>query len=127
MELIARLEAATGPDRELDSRIWADVNSQPLYQYDSPEYGTVRAYEGGWIDPRLNPNVSMISPRYTASIDDALMLVPYNMDWEIKTAPDRRSVIARVVSMETTYRAESATPALALCIAALKARTPQEA
>lgn len=100
-DLIARLEAATGPDRELDKDIHHELG--------------LHKFEEGVCD------CDDRSPFYTDLFDHALLLVG-DFDWEAKTAPHRKGGIARIVTMDQTIWAEAATPALALCIAALRAR-----
>ena len=115
-ELIARLEAATGPDRELDAAIAVQVGINPDYQGDG-RYGC---------------------PKFSASLDAALTLVPEGWEWsisgsgtaaicscwnddyaEVFPSTDRKQ--PRHTPMER-WHPKTATPALALCIAALKAK-----
>lgn len=97
--LIERLEQATGPDRALD---W--------------ELHVIDGLEG----------VGMYGahPKYTASIDAARMLVPDGRGWVLKTVA--RGCEARVGGIPggdfEIHGAEAPTAAVALCIAALKAR-----
>ena len=68
--LAARIEAATGPDRELDAEI--DWTVQRL----SGRHCQTNAYgDGGgfWLDAI---SLTHKAPAYTASVDAALMLVP---------------------------------------------------
>jgi hypothetical protein len=97
-DLIERLERATGPDPQLDVDIF---------------------FEAVWT----GQGDERTAPAYTESMDAALTLLG-DRDWEAKTAPHRKGGIARVVEMERTIWAEAASPAIALCIAALKARIP---
>ena len=113
-ELIAALERAEGPSRELELRIARDVlDSEPLGHAAGlpddlllfqPEYGP-------W-------------PHYTASIDAALWLVPKGVGWGVKKQQNGEFAwcdgdIARAGNVAVRG---GATPAIALCIAALKAR-----
>ena len=118
-ELLAALEAATGPDRELDRCISLLSDGK-----NPDEYVLVGA-------------TAHLIPQYTASIDAALLLVPEGWHWAVYTdkmicgkngvrvvigGPDRtRRGWSKII--HETY---AATPALALCIAALKARTGPE-
>jgi hypothetical protein len=115
-ELIARLEAATGPDRELDAAI-AVASGQYVFEKrgrDRQEwfYSTTRDYDrrclyyGGTARPL---------EAYTASIDAAFTLVPSTMN----AAIDTRKPAAATLGGEWVY---AATPALAICIAALRAK-----
>ena len=117
-DLIARLEAATGPDRDLDRAIAKALGVMPLYE--------LRGQIGGsW-------------PDYTASIDTALTLVPANALWGVKAlwdqGPDanggpkayRGSVDVYEVRdglfWKDNHLSLAPTPALAICIAALRAK-----
>lgn len=122
VDLIARLEAATEGSRELDEAI-----AEHLLKARSPVRLVGQSERETSIRVFEYPDMSIGSAlRYTTSLDAAMTLISAadwdGLDWEIKTAPHRHGAIARIIDMETTYRAEAATPALALCIAALKAR-----
>jgi hypothetical protein len=100
-DLIARLEAATGPAFVLDEAIM-------LWRY---------------ADAGLPQSANPLS--YTASIDDAMTLVPEGWHAVINARPDWPTVElhefplpCRIVPL-----LHARTPALALCIAALKARS----
>lgn len=117
--LIKRLEAATGPDRELDARIWCEVSGE-IFDYFEDGFLNFRRKDGGfWIRP-AGPDTGI--PAYTASIDAALTLVPegwrstdvhqYNDDfwhWSLWRVGKR---------VDGNHK----TPAIAICIAALKVR-----
>lgn len=98
-DLIARLEAATGPSFALDCEINKAVGS------------------AAW-PPRA----------YTASIDAALTLVPDDHDWSLHC--DNGQAIAGCAPADPAgcswADSRAATPALALCIAALRARAGDE-
>lgn len=120
-DLIARLEAAEGPQFVLDVEIWK----------------TCHPADWKWQHGRFNP------PAYTASIDAALTLVPegwhlaalgfIHPDFRQETELDWRADIFGPVTWaeddgfpEPQYEAvggNAPTPALAICIAALKARS----
>lgn len=114
VELAAKVEQASGPDAELDTAIWQAVHCR------QPDE-----------DPAYDPE-------YTASLDAAMALVPENLrlmlsEWDdeehlrprgpwqaVLTVPGAGSSFAE---MDGAGRCEhAATPALALCAAALKAR-----
>jgi hypothetical protein len=97
-QLIAALEKATGPAFELDRAI------------------TKWAYEGGGYMP------SMPNP-FTSSIDAALTLVPKGWEWVL----DGGTGMSRVCFLKKNEPAidlTASTPALAICMASIKARTP---
>ena len=126
-ELAERCEAATGPDRELDLRIEAAIN--PEYAGLDEEHARFLTRYGG-------------HPSYTASLDAAMTLVPYDLDQQIckgpmfalaanAACPWGVSLIgpARDVDGEfgpeidyDSFDANAATAPLAICAAALRAR-----
>ncbi len=95
-DLIARLSALTGPDREVDHAIAVWMCSP--------------------MDP---PDI----PRYTGSIDSALTLVPEGYHWHVHGLNDRAPVAGVCPDgRDCTDHYGGANPAIALCIAALRAR-----
>ena len=97
-ELIEKLERAEGPSRELD---WAI--SDVLF------------------GQRLDASI----PPYTASIDAALMLVPEGVLWSAEAWDTNRVYPAHVRASAWVLgalRSYAATPAIALCITALRAK-----
>lgn len=124
-DLIKRIEAAEGPDRESDAEI-------------ALAKGWVRRDNSDdWFYPPSSPVLHHKSelPNFTSSIDEAMTLVPEGWrvqlsDWDddhlrsigpwqaILTAPGARQLVS-----EWSPRCDHAsTPALALCAAALRAR-----
>jgi hypothetical protein len=103
-ELIAALEAATGPSRELDAAIFSH-----LYGWSYPLVGAAVH------DFREN------GAAYTASIDAALTLVPDGCEAVIWTAGGA-DVFPATPGLRAYDATHAATPAIALCIAALRAR-----
>ena len=103
MTLVERLEEATEGSLELDVEIAA---------YLSPGEETAYGFaQKVWLGEQ---------PRYTTSIDAALTLVPEGRVWSIGK---RVNAIGYVVSLDNYSKSfTAATPALALSIAALKAR-----
>ena len=95
-ELIARLEAATGPSFTLEQEIFR----------------------------LLNPNATKLSipNNYTASIDAALTLVPKGEGWAIMAVKSVFHVGIGDTARNAKWYAVAPTPALAICIAALRAR-----
>lgn len=137
--LIARLERATGPDRELDLAVAVAVNYAGMF---NPDYGWQWSLWGDEIEGicdgrRVVLDPAQFCPPFSASIDAALTLVPEGWTWQISNrAPKPLAGRAYIHNGELhfaslyagrnpKYRGEedtAATPALALCIAALKAR-----
>jgi hypothetical protein len=119
--LIADLEAATGPSRELDARIHRAVTPELADTLTGGETGSPGT---GWLvgGDHAQPTEA---PPYMASLDAAVSLVPEGMDWRTgfdNEGPGRRGSAFVRPPGQTTGWAFGATPALALCIAALKAR-----
>lgn len=105
-ELLARLEAATGPDRELDAAIalWAGW-TRHHGQYE-------------WMKP--NGFFSTVGcPAYTASIDAALTLVPADATGYMVSVVNRSAYAC--VSLRDGFEGNAPTPALAIVIAAIRA------
>lgn len=97
-ELIAKLGVTTEGSRELDKAIWLALGESPH---------------------RL-----MLCPEYTASIDAALTLVPNGWCWAVLRLPNGMfsAGMQKPPAAPLLTDDEFATPALALCVAALRAR-----
>jgi hypothetical protein len=101
LALAERCEQAVGPDRELDFAIAAGV---------------------GWPD---SPNLHQHARRYTESIDAAVTLVPEGRGYELRQGNSgARRALCRMWDGRGIWTdgTVAATPALALCAAALRAR-----
>lgn len=127
LALADRCEVATGEDRGIDC--WIE-NHLGLARFvpDRPA-----PLGGGWLDKRVDPK------SYTASLDAAMTLVPEGWNW---MAGNRDQPLARAyvnngelafvgAGMRRNpnrqwYETTAATPALALCTAALRARAAME-
>lgn len=133
MELAERVEKATGPDRELDPRIWCALRKvefpEPPYEALVPDYDEDPT--GGVMVESITRNGLLLqcrrdqSPRYTASLDAAMMLVPEGWSrgqWGVIGKPDT----ARLWRDEHDIVVSAATPALALTAASLKALAASE-
>lgn len=142
MTLIERIESADGPDRELDAEIAVAIRYFPqnvgfVWKNDlepnCPEIGRVTCVTSlGTGGPHY------AAPRYTASIDAALTLVPegwrpYSADMSIagrtrfviegpKTQWATDDAGEKCAGADWYTQGVASTPALALCAAALKAR-----
>lgn len=134
-ELIERLEKATGPDRALDAEIAVALRIAPdaasswfeagFPSWRAGENGQVYVVHdtgetGAWGYARL----------FTASIDAALTLVPEGLSYEFRCSSFGECSQAIVwdgrkspqVSERARVSINGVRPAIALCIAALKAR-----
>lgn len=128
-DLIARLEEATEGGRELDAalevvkRAW-DAEKAGV----APEHAAQWRHLGtGWVG---DDHTKYMAPRYSTSIDAALLLVPG--DWRLEHLgeqlhlPQMWECELHNRNEEQAIQGEAATPALAICIAALKARETKE-
>jgi hypothetical protein len=114
--LIARVEAATGPDGVLDAEIHraANVALQDMIAYDI----------GGWLVGGKHPQPVKV-PAYTASLDAAASLVPEGCEWTRHFGANGRLTMMVHGPDPAGSLAQAATPALALTAAALRARLAQ--
>lgn len=126
-ELIAKLEAATGPERELDAAIyWAQFGktSRPVADAESetPFSDFYKRSEANGMPP-----FDMAVPRYTASIEAAMSLVPEGYLPDVASSRHEGNPFY-LVSLWRPMDRENPTIghsnlAIALTIAALKARS----
>lgn len=122
LELAARCEAATGLDRELDcaigvaiGRFFTEPNKGWPERLDYVERrGDVANYPGHGFD--------QLVPRYTASLDAAMTLVPEGTRLQYQNFGDIGGRHMWLVSPNERF-VSAAPPALALCAAALRARS----
>lgn len=119
-ELIRKLEEATEGNWELDFEIQQQVEGW-------------RNLGGGWREilatgKREQWNYTRSSPAYSTSLDAALTLIPEGTVWCLETnSTDVFDCVITSPHMDRDHYQWSCapTPALALCIAALKARSAQ--
>jgi hypothetical protein len=120
-ELIEALEGADGPSKSLDSAIHAEMRREGW----TPKEWARTVAE---LD---NPSIVNV-PRYTSSLDAALSLVPegwgWSLDWTQRPLYQdcgRADLYApgSGIKPHDVSDVYGATPAIALCLAALKART----
>jgi hypothetical protein len=126
LRLAERCEQATGPDRELDTLIaphagWKEAGKLSVMGSKMP----------AWLPPGKSgaDNKVLKVPAFTASLDAAMTLVPEGWDWSAGTGrgtgwatlglPDDDQMGG---SSDDEVSCDAATPALALCAAALRAR-----
>lgn len=103
-DLIARLERATEGSRELDFEIAEYLDK---------------------IGVKYATTIEGHTPEWTQSLDAALSLVPEgNWQWQLRQDPGcyRAGIVGGEIPNMTIFRGEGPSPALALCIAALRAR-----
>lgn len=127
--LIERLLKCTGPDRELDVEIFRVLHPQ----YAGPEW---QLYNNGLRHVNDSSDTRALEPpdrtpgRYTASLDSALTLVPDNADWDcgyICGDDYKGDVMVRSsdYGFPNFHGRSKSNAAIALCIAALKARAQE--
>ncbi len=125
LALAERVEAATGPDRELDIRIGWEMDGEGYSEADL-QYATA------------NLHAAHVTP-FTSSLDAALTLVPedrlwvrmdeWHVDEDFIHPRPSASVYRRATSAAGTRlkgAGKAATLPLALCAAALRARAAAE-
>lgn len=120
-KLADRIERAEGPSRELDAEIalaagWTErVHGNPSFKVRSCQDPTGKQYQHGLV---------AWAPRYTASIDAAMTLVPEPAEWTLSVVNDEPCLVTIPApgTMGDAIHTLAATPALALCAAALRAR-----
>lgn len=126
-KLIERLERLTGPDREADVRVWSWLTKrnleEKLIRWLLSE-GEIEEDYGRAAKKGLNCDIMVEVPHYTSSIDAALTLVPEGHSTTFHTSAKKTQALCKVRG-ETVYwseqQGEHKTPAIALCIAALRA------
>lgn len=121
VDLIARLEKASGPDRELANEVLLACGWK-INEYG--DEGPTRSIE--WVNPDPN-GIDYLDggqPDPTTSIDAAVTLVPDGYGWAVNSDRGRCCANYRhqVTGAKPDFPTSAATPAIALCIAALRAR-----
>lgn len=118
-DLIAKLEAATEGSREFDLAIWNAVSKDPPWRFLDERNETITCDRYG-PGAAGNPVVSL--DRFTRSIAAALTLVPPGWQWEVRSIPTDEGINhSAEVNWKPEGRQYGQTPAIALCIAALRA------
>ena len=114
-DLIKMLEAAEGSNRELDERIMDAVYGPREVHLNLGGQQTT-----AW---KIRPGVWMgIAPEGTRSLDAALTLIPEGFEWMIRGGWAKLWRPSPDFEARIDWEGSGATPAIALCIAALKAR-----
>jgi hypothetical protein len=114
--LANRCEQATGPDSELDKRLGRAIGWHP-----AGVDGRLLQGDAAWLYENK-------CPAYTASLDAATMLVPEGCGWSVHRYASGLRARAGVYiddGRDKGHYLNAATPALALCSAALRARAAQ--
>ena len=126
-ELIARLEKATGPDRELDGMIFKLIDERPGDRWVPME----RDDREVWFRECREERMAFIGPAYyTASLDAAMRLVGLDDGWlpyiECEWRAQQGCLIWEVqlghMACDATDHVFHRSLPIALCVAALEAR-----
>lgn len=122
MTLIERLEQCAEPSRELDAEIYWLLHGSgrpPIHDFNSetPYLDYYRYRSQSQYDPAPYPDI----PAFTSSIDDAVKLIPDGFSHGYKMLPQYKAEAEC-----GTHTALGKTAAIALTIAALKAREPSK-
>jgi hypothetical protein len=135
LKLAERCEQATGPVRELDALIFKALGAPVPFQFANKLVAlNFDEAEQCYFAPIGDMRVRYEPPVYTASLDAAMSLVPEGWDWTAQTSFRKSKARANCdLTQEAPFAPEdwkvtsarAATPALALCAAALKARASQ--
>lgn len=127
--LIERLEKVTGPDEALDADILKIANpSQWKYCDDLRQQKLAEAKRNNLPDREEACWRYAFGGmcRYTGSIDAALTLVPEIAEWQAGSVKLLGTYWAVVITTNKEHKVKGAiNPAIALCIAALRARAKQ--
>lgn len=120
-EIIKRLEEASGPSPELDGRIYCAVNGLTFRSVSRD--GSIH------FEPDENGTHTMVTPHpYTESIDTSATLCPAGHDWSLYV--DNGEAVAGCMPASEdgcdVSDSHGATPAIALCLAFLRARSTME-
>lgn len=127
-DLIERLEKATGPARLTDAEIAATIQVVPefdrshyvadaTFEFEPQDDGSVRIFVNGRIYHRRTV------PAYTASIDAALTLVPPGFPHAMRAINVEGEMEFAACIDYGPWRESRVNLAVALCVAALKARS----
>lgn len=147
IELAERCEKASGADAEFDMLIWCTLNEiEARYPTEFPNgSGRIEGFKGdqwdgllGWVDPgKVQRNFTPCGgedayPKYTASLDAAMSLVPEGcaVDFRRFANGKARAVVWRTVTHpEPPFEhpcERAASAALAITAASLRARATKE-
>lgn len=111
LELADRCEKAAGPDRELDAVIWLHLPEQESHAW---------KHEGDEFSHAYQISGADFIPKFTASLDAAMTLVPEGQSVRMGTNSGAPWAQCRRHAMSECFNGSAATLALCICAAALR-------
>lgn len=129
--LIKKLVAASEGSPELDADIFEDVFGLTEYEGEPiVKWQRVKKWTGSYaydiLTPKRMKTEALAVLEYTTSLDAALTLVPNGWGWHVRHDNDGNYGHCLYPGLNVSPGAAvAATPPLALCLAALKARAAQ--
>jgi hypothetical protein len=126
LALAERCEVASGPDRELDGRIWLATDPEAW----AKECSFIGNAYAGHVHTKVEKHEhevrmgARLAPPFTSSFPSALSLVPEWCAWHLRAlnVEGEREYSARIDYAQWQV---AATPELAICSVALRARASQ--
>lgn len=133
-ELLERVKAASGPDRETDVALWLAMTPGATYRTTRAKH-TATGREWDINESRVNGGALVEVPTFTASLDAALALVERVLPEDrivtagaiVANGTSRGMASVTTVANRASHTANGATPALALLAATLSALIAQPA
>lgn len=129
LSLAARVEAAEGPERELDVQIAVAIDWRwPDWEEgESTARGQAEKHGLPWLVERVIRGYASVwrnMPHFTASLDAAMTLVPVGFGFVVHGPSDDQFHAGCAPLWPDAWGEDrkAATPALALCAASLRAR-----
>ena len=116
LALASRVEAATAPDRGIEREIAIAVG---WHFYDRKVDHTRPAIEQWWRPGATTPSTDF--PRFMASLDDAMSLVPSGYEWSVNWCGNSVANVSEIGVDYPVHCGGASTPALALTAAAIRA------
>ena len=130
--MIAKLEAAAGPDRDLDAEIAVALSGDPEAWVVNPSPHSIFSPVPGWW--RTSDDESHEAPAFTASLDAAVSLVGRVLPeyWWLSRSDEVEGGFGNLGPIGTSpndggpgYPSYARTAPLALCLSVLRALTSQ--
>lgn len=127
LKLAERVESAAVPDQELDAEIERILPCSPEFSRANPGKKMSQWNESAFRFYRIgDEGHEYHSPRYTASLDIAMTLIPEGRDWFITSVREKtglyQAAVFKPAGPMCDHSVSCKSPALALCTAALRAR-----